>query len=224
MKNVIFPAFLAIALLTACAPAQANTANVQNTAIAIAWTGTAFTQKALPTATPLPPTFFTPTAIIAVILPTPYPTQPPFIPFMTPDAIQVARWKEYQIALAKSILSFFPPEEVICEWDILGQSSQEVYVWADCAVPGKGDDGLPAVIHLNADNSVQNAEVPRRGSGWNADVQRMFPADVREKFGLGFVNYIFHRTRKEEMLEHLIYRATHPEVPPLIVLSATPTP
>ncbi len=214
MKNVIFPAFLAIAILTACAPAQANTANVQNTAIA--WTGDALTQTALPTATP--------TATIAVILPTPYPTQSPFIPFMTPDAIQAARWKEYQIALAKSILSFLPPEEVLCEWDILGQSSQEVYVWADCAVPGKGNDGLPAVIHLNADNSVQNAEVPRRGSGWNADVQRMFPADVREKFGLDFANYIFHRTRKEEMLQHLIYRATHPEVPPLIVLSATPTP
>lgn len=214
MKNVIFPAFLAIALLTACAPAQPNETEVFGTAIA--WTGAALTQTALPTATP--------TATIAVILPTPYPTQPPFIPFMTPDAIQAARWKEYQIALAKSILSFLPPEEVLCEWDILGQSSQEVYVWADCAVPGKGNDGLPAVIHLNADNSVQNAEVPRRGSGWNADVQRMFPADVREKFGLDFANYIFHRTRKEEMLQHLIYRAAHPEVPPLIVLSATPMP
>lgn len=206
MKNAIFPAFLAIALLTACTPAMTP----------------APTRISVPMTVP-PTSTVTAEVIPAIMTPSPIPTQPSIM-MITPDKIQVERWKEYEDALAQSILPMFPLESILCEWDILGQSSQEVYVWADCAVPGKGDDGLPAVIHLNADNSVQNAEVPGRGSGWSADVQRMFPADVREKFGLDFANYIFYRPRKQEMLQHLVYRATHPEEPPLIVLSATPTP
>jgi hypothetical protein len=95
---------------------------------------------ALPTQTPFPtvvsPTPVPTSALIPVtVTPSPLPTQP-IIPMITPDAIQVKRWKEYENALAKSILSFLPPKEVLCEWEILGRSEQEVYVWATCAALG----------------------------------------------------------------------------------------
>ena len=194
---------------------------------------------ALPTETPIPtvvsPTLvptstFIPVTDIPTLLPTPLPTLP-IIPMITPDAIQVERWKEYEDALARSILSFLPREEVICEWEILGRSDQEVYVWALCTSiislgtsPISGTEtfsssSIPAVIHLREDGSVQNVEIPGAGSHYARDIRLMFPLDVQEKFE----NYHFGWAGRE-IGEHLVWRRTHPEEPPLIVLSATPTP
>src|SRR5436190_7490801 len=88
-----------------------------------------------PTATLIPasPTF-TRAAIIssstasATITPSPLPLQP-ILPIFTPDPVQMEQWKEYQTALAKTILSFVYPEHVLCEWDILGrsESGREIY-------------------------------------------------------------------------------------------------
>jgi hypothetical protein len=134
---------------------------------------------------------------------------------ITPDAIQVKRWKEYENALAKSLLSYLPPEKVLCEWDILGRSGDDLYVWAMC----EGEEGsarsTPTVIHLEVDGAIQSVERPRN---WSADIPRLFPADLQEKFDI----YYFGRSR--ELSEHAAWRRTHPEEPPLIVLSATPRP
>jgi hypothetical protein len=162
-----------LALLTACGNSSqaAGMTQVQNTALAIVWTDVALTQTAIPTAT-LPPPTFTPTNLPTSIpthplpptftptdLPTSIPTEPP-PPILTPDAIQVERWQEYQTELAKALYSYDPNDpshqegyypgadkDALCEWDILGQSGQEVYVWAACV----SADGLwlerhPAVI------------------------------------------------------------------------------
>jgi hypothetical protein len=94
MKTKIMIAFLVITL-AACAPAQTNTTDIQNKAVAIVQTGVALTQTGMPT--PAPPT----------------------IPIITPDAIQLERWKEYQTELAKSILPYDPSPIVLCEWAIL---------------------------------------------------------------------------------------------------------
>jgi hypothetical protein len=135
----------------------------------------------------------------------------------------VERWKEYEHALALSILPMFPAESILCEWDILSLAGQEVYVWAVCG-SSKGDDSRPAVIHLGQDGSVLIVEVPERGS---SDIDRMFPEEAQIKFNFYIGNSIFSG-RLREMYNHLIYRETHPEEPPLIVLSvmlaATPTP
>ena len=64
------------------------------------------------------------------ITPSPLPTQPT-IPFITPNPIQVERWKEYEDALAREPL-FNEGLSVLCEWEILGKSEMEVYVWASC--------------------------------------------------------------------------------------------
>jgi hypothetical protein len=188
---------------------------------------------ALSAETPIPtvasPTFVPTSAFIPVtIIPSPLPMEP-VIPMITPDAIQVERWKEYENALAKSLFSFLPPEEVVCEWEILGRSNQKVYVWAVCtAIISSGttigeteifsSSSVPAVIHLGEDGTVQSAEIPGAGSFYARDISRMFSPDVQEKFDR------YHFGGTAEMGEHLEWRRTHPGEPPLIVLSATPGP
>ncbi|MBI3175651.1 MAG: hypothetical protein HYZ25_18165 [Chloroflexi bacterium] len=213
--------FLFVFGLTACT--STRPVDIQGTAIALAQTGVVLTQTAQPTTTP-PPTV-TPTATIVYPIPSSYPTQKP-LPIFTPDVIQVERWKEYQTELAKLVLSeagdVFPYyETALCEWDILGRSEQEVYVWATCFAPGSRDR-KPAVIHLNVDGSIQKVEVPFHGSTWNSTIQRLFPVDVREKIDSYFSS--FYSGRAEELRMHLQYRLTHPEIPPLVILSAISTP
>jgi hypothetical protein len=77
MLKRVLPILLGLAmLLAACGPDEPPTmapADVQNTAVAAAWTMVAATQQAIPTATPLPPTE------------TPSPTPPPtFTPLALP--------------------------------------------------------------------------------------------------------------------------------------------
>ena len=173
----------------------------------------------LPTETPIP----------TVVSPTPVPTStlepppdivlPPITPtrpgetLITPDGIQVERWKEYQTALAKNVLAHLPPEEVLCEWEILGRSGNDVYLWAVCS--GKdGGGSLPAVIHLETDGAIQSVE---RSTNWSRDIPRLFPPYVIEKFAY------YQGGRAREMREHIEWRQTHPEEPPLIILSSAST-
>ena len=216
MKTQITTVFLVIILLAACAPSQAIPADTQNTAMAIVGTYVSLTQTALPIAT-LPPPTITPTATIVYPTPSPLPTQPSTL-ILTPDAIQVERWQEYEVALAQNILPMFD-YLVLCEWDILGRSGLEVYVWATCRVPG-GDDSRPAVIHLGIDGSIQEVEVLKRSTFSNVD--ELFPKEIQEKFSIYMLGAAFDGRRKE-MYEHLIYRETHPEMPPLVVLSSYPS-
>ena len=163
----------------------------------------------IPTSTPMPMT----------VTLSPLPVQPT-IPVITPDAIQVEKWKEYEDALVHSILPTYSSEAILCEWDILAQAGQEVYVWAVCA-SSNVSDWRPAVVHLDADGSVRSVEVPKRGSA--SDIDRMFPEEAQVKFSLYTGGSLFDG-RLKEMLDHLSYRETHPEEPPLIVLLATPMP
>jgi len=204
MKTQIIIALLALAL-AACTPGMPVPTE---------------TPVATATSTLLPPTptiEATPTIVRPTSSPLP---KPPTIPVITPDPIQVKEWKEYENALVKSILPTFDSEPILCEWDILTRAGQEVYVWAVCASP-KVSDWRPAVIHLGADGSIHSVDIPKRGS--SSDIDRMFPEEAKMKFSLYTGDSIF-RGRLKEMLDHLKYREIHPEEPPQIVLSATPTP
>ncbi len=177
------------------------------------------------TSTPVPPTSTATLPVVFTMTPSPMPAQPT-IAVITPDAIQVETWEEYQAELAKAITCESGHdcpdyEHALCEWDILGQSGQEVYVWAMCETLHAGDR-KPAVIHLAADRSIRNVEVPIRGSSWDSDILRLFPADVRKKLDLYYLLSCPYCGRPETLRMHLQYRQTHPEEPPLIVLSATP--
>jgi hypothetical protein len=187
----------------------------------------------LPMVTLTPPPTFTPTPEFMPIPATPMPTEPPFTPIMTPDAYQVEHWREYQTELAKVLLAdYFLGDSValaFCEWDILGRSGQEVYVWADCAFWDVWERDAPAIIHLDANGAIQSVEAPPNGNAYELNVQRMFPAEVREKIKLYYTPQTSYDTGRWTVLGlHLLYRGTHPDEPPLIVLSAlpiaTPTP
>lgn len=155
-----------------------------------------------------------------LLTPSPWPTMPVFI---TPDADQLARWQEYERALAKSHLSFLPPEEVLCEWEILEQSEQKVYVWAVCSgtfpVGNTGyrpKSSIPSVIHLGLDGAVQSAEIPGSGTAYARDIRNMFPAIAQERIFSRLIDF-------RRLSEHLETRLNNPE-PPLIVLDTTQVP
>jgi len=241
MKTQMLIVFLVI-VLSGCAPAQPNTANVQNTAIAIVQTGVALTQTALPTAT-LPPPTFTPTATLVYPTPSPLPTQPS-LSILTPDAIQVERWKEYQTELAKVVLSSNPQLgddpaiyiDALCEWDILGQTGRVVYEYVVCVIAnGNGGMTKPAIIYLEPNGSIERVKLPEVKEGdremFNYDP---FPIEVQKKFCYYFdtlpsglplcpdVDTFRFFSRLDALYAHIKYRRTHPGEPPLVILSAIP--
>ena len=253
MKKALFVVSLFV-MLTACAPAQPTT-GIQSTAIAIVQTGVALTQTALPTSTPQPPT----ATIIVYPSPSLIPTLPP-PPILTPDAIQVERWKEYQTELAKALFSYvsltdpqnrYDPEEykdALCEWDILGQAGQEVYVWAACkatkffgSMDMAGIEENPVVIYLEPDGSIQKVNIIRAGYKHSLPVYdfQLFPIDAQEKLCLYYFSNLvpqcFDITSTYKPAEYppprlgtlslrIGYRKSHPEEPPLVILSATQMP
>ncbi len=257
MRTRILITFLAVTL-AACVPAQTSTADIQNTAIAAAWTDAFLTQTAMPTAT-LPPTV-TPTATDVVFFGTPPPptisptatsvvfmgTLPPTpvpAPILTPDAIQVERWQEYQAELAKALFSYayqnyatkLDPEGALCEWDILGQSGQEVYVFAACVMAkSRGGWRIPAIIYLEPDGSVREVKLPETHPEYQGEYRYydfdLFPIEVQEKFCYYYELSpypcppgIWYPSRIDVLYAHLEYRKTHPGEPPLVVLLAAPT-
>lgn len=180
-------------------------------------------ETATPTAVP-PTPVPTSTLIPPIIAPSPLPIQTqPIIPAITADSIQVERWKEYEDALAKVLFpSSFIPGEFLCEWEILGRSDQEVYVWTVCmSIFPVGNAGLPyhstmpAAIHIGTDGAVHSVEIPGGGTHYASDIRRMFPPDAQKRYFERLIHF-------QELTDHLNWRREHPEEPPLIVLSVTP--
>jgi hypothetical protein len=137
---------------------------------------------------------------------------------ITPTAVSAPNWTEYDLALA---LEFLPQGVTgVCEWEILGQTAHDVFVWAVCqgSSSGSGSTGMsaPAVIHLAADGKVQSVVVPRDGTLYSQDVTALFPIELHER--------IFNHALSPEMEQHLQTRLAQPETPPLVVLTATPAP
>lgn len=180
------------------------------------------------TFTPVPSSTFTPVPT-SIPLPTQLTAQAASYPthvIMTPNPDQLERWQEYEDALRNRLMEYeLSNGTVLCEWRILGQSDQEVYVWTLCLryPPLEGSDDLfasssrPAVIQFSENsNRIQNVEVPRAGT-YARDIREMFPPDVQESIFRDFYDV-------RELKDHILYRIEHPEVPPLIVLDATPMP
>jgi|GEM_PF-1317564 len=189
-------------------------------------TVTSATETSIPT-TVLSTVVPTSTLIPITITPSPLPTEP-FVPIITLDANQAGRWREYEDSLARNLLPDLSPEDVLCEWEILGQTDMEMYIWAKCmsvnsiATTSKGtaiflSSSTPAVVHLGIDGTIQNVEVPGAGSDYAHDIRELFPLDVQERIFNDLINY-------RRLSEHIEKRRMYPEEPPLIVLSSTPTP
>lgn len=134
------------------------------------------------------------------------------------------RWKEYEEALARALFpSSFIPGQFLCEWEILGRSESEVYVWTVCMsiFPVANElplhSTMPVVIYISADGSIQTVEVPGGGTNYASDIREMFPTYAQEKYFDKLIHF-------QELTDHLNWRREHPQEPPLIVLSTTPTP
>ena len=183
------------------------------------------TETAVPSAislTPVP----TLTLIPIIVTPSPLPIHPTIL-MITPDSIQVERWNEYEDALASAIFkSSLQPEEVVCEWEILGRAKQEVYVSTFCASiysAGSFQASMPAVINTGTDGAVQSVEIP--GIHYGPDILRMFPPDLHHRIFGGSIYFQEPETRQrfQEMEDRLRWRRGHPDEPPWIVLSSLPT-
>jgi hypothetical protein len=178
------------------------------------------TVTSVPSLTLVPPTVTltaAPKVVSITDIPTALPTQQP-PPILTPDAIQLKRWQEYQTELVKVLLlhSAGFQQHALCEWDILGCTEQEVYVWAYCAGPGgTGGNSEFAVIYLALDGSIQKVSTVSQ----DVNESDLFPEDVRAKFELYRTSSFYGRAR--DLIDHRRYRDTHPEELPLVVLSAT---
>jgi hypothetical protein len=121
--------------------------------------------------------------------------------------MQVELWKEYQTELAKALFTYNPaipqaifgPDEykdALCEWDILEQSGQEMYVWAECASADdlRGSISNPAVIYLEPDGSIREVKVPNEEINRNSQLPiydlHLFSIDVQEKLCLYYFIWV----------------------------------
>ena len=214
---------LLVFVLTSCAPVPESTLTETPVLTSISKIAPSSTTTFTPipsfTSTPIPATATQPT-----LLPTQLTLQAmrnPTIVVITPSQDQLERWREYENALGMAI---FPPRllisDVLCEWQILGQSEQEVYVWAICSgyhSPKKlSKASLPAVIVLGRNGDIQSVKTTLNtpANSFGDARRKLFPPDVREKF---------HNFDLSRLFDQLASRRANPG-PPLIVLDATSTP
>jgi len=214
--RVFILALAAVGLLTSCVSPASTATTVSPRVMEDVVVATPFsppvTSTSAPTVTSKPTIWYTPS---------PYPTMP--LSFVPLEPVYVEHWKDHEHALAEELKRMTPPEKVLCEWVILGRSEQAIYVWALCAEHLRGDFypgvSVPAVIYLDADGKVAEVKTPRPGMDYGPSIRQLFPKDVQEKI-FNFQAWL----DITQLKTHLIYRFEHPGTPPLIVLSATPTP
>lgn len=139
-------------------------------------------------------------------------------PIGTPTPTATARWRMYEKALAKSIVS---TEKALCEWAMLGEDEGKVYVYALCKVedPIGSAGSVPAVIYLGEDREIVKVVLPRGGISYGSDLRAMFPDGVYEKVRSIETDATGGFTSEE----HLDVRLKNGG-PPLVVEAGTPMP
>jgi hypothetical protein len=73
--------------------------------------------------------------------------------------------------------------EMYCEWDVLGEDADAVYIWALCETFGGSAVSLPVRINLSDAGHFTCVEMPGDGTNYGPDIERLFPMDVRERIG-----------------------------------------
>ncbi len=122
-------------------------------------------------------------------------------------------WRDYETALVRAILPVTLANGV-CDWQVLGHTGQEVYVWAFCAAHQPEADitaaSVPAVLALADDGHTVTARIPRDGTYYPDDVRALFPADVQQM--------VFDRPSTEmpaRLAQHARHRLILSTLPPL---------
>jgi len=218
MKKNKYLAILILMFLAACNVEEPITRDPQQATHTPGATLTIHSTISMPISTAVPSVVSTAMVTPIPQTPSPWPTVPLII---TPSADQLARWQEYEKSLAETFLSHIIPENVICEWVLLGQSEEEIYVWVSCQSVVPNINGryagisAPGVIYLGTDGSIQNI---RRIVTWSDEIQNYFPPDLQDLLFSGEI-----KPQVRQMFGHIDFRMENPE-PPLIVLSATSMP
>ena len=172
------------------------------------------------TKTPIPPTeSLPPTQPTATGSPLP---QTPLPTLILPDSTYLENWREYQRALGSTLFPFLTPDDILCEWEILGQADTEDYLWVKCmsiSLVGDSNSGhysasIPAVMRFDHDGMVLEVEVPGAGSLYAKDIRRLFPIDIQERIFNKLINY-------QQYSDHLEKRLLQTDIPPLIIVVAT---
>ena len=114
-------------------------------------------------------------ALLAACAP-PTPLDETLIP--TPTQWTALARDELEPALADRLLN---DSEALCEWEVWGQTKQEVYVWAVCESAKGGAVSASAVINVAPDGHVHSVDMPRDGSFYGEDVKALFPPDVQAR-------------------------------------------
>lgn len=132
-----------------------------------------------------------------------------------PLPTHLPRWRTYELALLEATVGV---DKGLCEWVILGEAGQEIYVYALCQVLGPRDTvmSVPAVIYLTDIGVIESVKIPGDGENYHEDIRSMFPANVQ--------TIIFnHSAYGSELVEHLNDREINGG-PPLIFVLGTPMP
>lgn len=134
---------------------------------------------------------------------------------IAPTSVDTPRWKIYEKALVTATVR---GSDGLCEWQILGQSDRQVYVWAKCQRTGSIKTALsvPAVIYLAENGDISKVAIPGEGEDWSKSVRDLFPPDIQ--------NRIFGHERFDLAdLDHIQTRINN-DNPPLIAVLGTPMP
>ena len=85
----------------------------------------------------------------------------------------------YEDALLKATVR---NEDGLCEWEIMGVSNKQVYVWALCKVRGPVGTAMsvPAVIYLEENGVIEKVVIPRDGH-YGEDIIALFPPEIQNK-------------------------------------------
>lgn len=143
--------------------------------------------------------------------------QPSIIPAQSiiPTQTSTPRWKIYEKALSKAVVN---TNDGLCEWEILGNSGNEVYVWALCKVkePIGTAGSVPAVIRLAQTGEIEKVDIPKDGNFYSQDIQALFPVEIQEK--------VFLSTFDGPAAEKHIDKRLKSNEPPMIEISGIPLP
>ena len=137
--------------------------------VSVAGCATTRPDSPMVTAQPTPTSSFPQTSIPPSLTPGSTATpQPVFAPAPARD--------ELERALATRVHG---EPAALCEWQVLGQTSQDLYVWAVCqSVTNDSAVSAPAVVHLGTNGHVERVDMPRDGSLYAQDVRGLFPEDL----------------------------------------------
>ena len=122
--------------------------------------------------------------------------------------LSYSRWMEYENALSEAILH----ETGLCEWEIWGRVSQEVYVFALCEASTElGTAGsVPAVIFLASNGHIEKVVLPRDGEDYGNDINKLFPSDVQTRIESNAFD-------AKKAMEHIKTRRQDHSILPMIV-------